>query len=359
MVETLEALKSSGLVYVTDSKPGIYRKGKPGNFHYEDKDGNPITDENDLNRIKMLVLPPAWANVWISPKKNGYLQATGIDAAGRKQYRYHAEWTSRRSDSKYFRLLDFGKALPRARARIAKDLRRKKFDELKVLAICVEFMQKTLIRIGNASYKQLYGSYGLSTLRNKHVKISGNHLVLNFVGKKGVQQELSLNDRSLAALLRKCKEIPGQDLFQYYTGGGERRAIDSGMVNNYIKEITGGDFSAKDFRTWGGTLEALRRLAICACGADVIDERPKKKVIVEVLDCVAAKLGNTRAVCKSSYVYPLLLEWFEQGELAKYLKKINTSERDTPEAIKNDEKVLMSFLRDVQKKREVQKKKRP
>jgi len=351
MVETLEALKSSGLIYVTDSKPGIYRKGKPGDFHYEDKDGNPLKDENELNRIAMLVLPPAWTKVWISPKKNGYLQATGFDAAGRKQYRYHAEWTSRRSDSKYFRLLDFGKALPKARARIAKDLRRKNFDELKVLAICVEFMQKTLIRIGNESYKQLYGSYGLSTLRNKHVKINGNHLVLSFVGKKGVQQELSLNDKTLAALLRKCKEIPGQDLFQYYTDGTERRAIDSGMINNYIKEITGGDFSAKDFRTWGGTLEALRQLAICVCGADVIDEKPKKKVIVEVLDCVAAKLGNTRAVCKSSYVYPLLLEWFEQGELTKYLKKIDVSQRDTPEGIKNDEKVLMSFLRDVQKKK--------
>lgn len=349
MVETLEALKSSGLVYVTDSKPGIYRKGKPGDFHYEDKDGNRVKDENELNRIAMLVLPPAWTKVWISPKQNGYLQATGFDLAGRKQYRYHAKWTSRRSDSKYFRLLDFGKALPQARARIAKDLRRKNFDELKVLAICVEFMQKTLIRIGNESYKQLYGSYGLSTLRNKHVKINGNHLVLSFVGKKGVQQDLSLNDKTLAALLRKCKEIPGQDLFQYYTDGDERRAIDSGMVNNYIKEITGGDFSAKDFRTWGGTLEALRQLAICEASAT--GEKPKKKVIVEVLDCVAARLGNTRAVCKSSYVYPMLLEVFEQGELTKYLKKIDAGQTDTLAGIKNDEKVLMSFLRAVQQKK--------
>lgn len=349
MVETLEALKSSGLVYVTDSKPGIYRKGKPGHFRYEDIDGNLLKDENELNRIAKLVLPPAWTKVWISPKKNGYLQATGMDVAGRKQYRYHAEWTSRRSDSKYFRLLDFGKALPQARLRIAKDLRRKNFDELKVLAICVEFMQKTLIRIGNESYKQLYGSYGLSTLRNKHLKINGNHLLLSFVGKKGVQQELSLNDKSLATLLRKCKEIPGQDLFQYYTDASERRAIDSGMLNNYIKEITGGDFSAKDFRTWGGTLEALRQLAVCEAGAG--EEQPKKKMIVEVLDCVAARLGNTRAVCKSSYVYPMLLEAFEQGELTKYLKKIDPAQRDTLAGIKNDEKVLMSFLRAVQQKK--------
>lgn len=350
MVETLEELKSTGLVYVTDSKPGIYRKGKPGKFHYVDVQGNPITDENDLDRIKMLVLPPAWTEVWISPKKNGYLQATGIDVAGRKQYRYHTEWTSRRSDSKYFRLLDFGKALPRARKRIAKDLKRKKFDELKVLAICVEFMQKTLIRVGNESYKQLYGSYGLSTLRNKHVKINGNHLSLSFVGKKGVQQELTLNDKTLARLLRKCKEIPGQELFQYYTAGEERKSIDSGMLNNYIREITGNDFTAKDFRTWGGTLEAFRQLAICGAVADD-DEKSRKKVIVEVLDCVASRLGNTRAVCKSAYVYPLLLESFERGELNKYLKRIKREETDSLTGIKNDEQVLMSFLRAVQKKK--------
>ncbi|SHG19748.1 DNA topoisomerase IB [Pedobacter caeni] len=349
MVETLEALKSTGLVYVTDSKPGIYRKGKPGQFRYEDKDGNTLKDKDDLDRIKKLVLPPAWTEVWISPKQNGYLQATGIDVAGRKQYRYHTEWTSRRSDSKYFRLLDFGKALPAARKRMTSDLRRKDFDERKVLAICIEFMQKTLIRIGNESYKQLYGSYGLSTLRNKHVKINGNHLVLSFVGKKGVQQELNLNDRSLSRLLRKCKDIPGQDLFQFYADGNERKPIDSGMINNYIKEITGGDFSAKDFRTWGGTLEALRQLAVCGTGAD--EEKSRKKIIIEVLDCVASRLGNTRAVCKSSYVYPLLLEAFEQGELTKYLKKINIEPADTLAGMKNDEKVLMSFLKNTRKKK--------
>lgn len=346
MVQTPEEIKESGLVYVTDSMPGIYRKGKPGNFHYEDKDGQKITDETVLDRIKTLVLPPAWTAVWIAAKKNAYLQATGLDAAKRKQYRYHPKWTSRRSDHKYFRLLEFGKALPQARKRIAKDLKRKEYDEQKVLAICVQVMQKTLIRVGNESYAQLYGSYGLSTLRTKHAKVNGNTLKLKFIGKKGVKQEVALNDRNLAKMVQKCMEIPGQDLFQYYTEGKEHKGVDSGKINNYIREITGSDFTAKDFRTWGGTLEALRQLAICSGTAE---EKPKKKIIIEVLDCVASKLGNTRAVCKSSYVYPLLLEAFENDQLTKYLKKINKEKPDTLEAIENDEKILMKFLKETQK----------
>jgi DNA topoisomerase-1 len=346
MVQTPEEIKEIGLVYVTDSMPGIYRKGKPGKFHYEDKDGKTITDDAQLDRIKALVLPPAWTEVWIASKKNAYLQATGLDAAKRKQYRYHPKWTSRRSDHKYFRLLEFGKALPKARKQINKDLQRKAFDEQKVLALCVQVMQKTLIRVGNESYAQLYGSFGLSTLRNKHVKVDGSTLKLKFVGKKGVKQELALNDKSLAKMVKRCMEIPGQDLFQYYTEGKEHRAVDSGKINNYIREITGSDFTAKDFRTWGGTLEALRQLAICS---GHVEEKPKKKVIVEVLDCVASKLGNTRAVCKSSYVYPLLLEAFENDTLGNYLNKIHREMPDTEAAIENDEKILMKFLKEAQK----------
>lgn len=344
MVQTLEEIKESGLVFVTDSQPGIYRKGKPKHFYYEDAKGKRITDEKHLERIAALVLPPAWTSVWIAPKKNAYLQATGIDVAGRKQYRYHTEWTSRRSESKYFSLLDFGKALPKARKRIAKDLKRKDFDEQKVLAICLQVMQKTLIRVGNDAYQQLYGSYGLSTLKNKHVKISGNMLRLSFVGKKGVKQDVKLNDRSLARLVKQCMEIPGQDLFQYYTEGKEHRAIDSGRINNYIKEITGSDFTAKDFRTWGGTLEALRQLAVCYSSAD---QMPKKKAIVQVLDCVANKLGNTRAVCKSSYVYPLLLEAFEKDALGRYLKRIQQNGSDPAFGLAQDEKILIRFLKET------------
>ncbi|MGF1922644.1 MAG: DNA topoisomerase IB [Bacteroidia bacterium] len=347
MVPTSEIIDSCHLVFVHPTMPGIYRMGAPGKFYYVDKNGSRIKNEADLERIKKLVLPPAWREVWISPKKNGYLQATGIDVAGRKQYRYHADWTSRRSDHKYYRLLEFGRALPNARRQIARDLKRKHFDERKVLAICSEVMQRTLIRIGNESYKKAYGSYGLSTLKDQHFKQNGAKATLSFVGKKGVKQEVELGSKYLIKLVKQCKDIPGQELFQYYTHANQHRSIDSGMVNNYIREITNCDFTAKDFRTWGGTLEALRQLA---CYTKQYPEMPRKKVVVEVLDEVARKLGNTRAVCKSSYVYPQLLESYEKDGLAKYLNKINTSQPNSITAMQNDEKILLQFLKNAAKK---------
>jgi len=347
MVQSKEVVKASGLVYVTDTMPGIYRKGKPGKFHYEDKDGNKITEEKHLDRIKSLVIPPAWQQVWIANKPNAYLQVTGIDAAGRKQYKYHPKWTSRRSDDKYFRLLEFGKALPEARKKLEKDLKRKDLDERKVLAISVDVLQKTLIRVGNESYKQLYGSFGLTTLRDKHVKINGSKISMDFIGKKGVKQSLELNDRTLAKLVKKCRDIPGQELFQFYTNGKEHKGIDSGKINNYIKEITGNDFTAKDFRTWGGTLEALRQFAKCSVDENL--QLNSKKTIVNVLDCVAKKLGNTRAVCKSSYVYPLLLTAYENDELEKYMKKMNNKKTVGKLGLEHDEKVLLSFLKTTNK----------
>ncbi len=342
MVPTLEVLENTNLVYVHPSNAGYYRMGKPGAFYYEDGKGKGLQNQADLERINKLVIPPAWTEVWISPKKNGYLQAVGKDAAGRKQYKYHAEWVSRKSDHKYFRLLEFGKTLPKARKQIAKDLKRKNFDQRKVLAVCLQVIQHTFIRIGNEAYKKTYGSYGLSTLKDQHFKQKGDQFTLSFVGKKGVKQNVVLADKSLAKLIKKSKDIPGQELFQYYISDKEHRAVDSGMINDYIKEITESDFTAKDFRTWGGTLEALRQLASCtACNPDMA----KKKVIIEVLDCVANKLGNTRAVCKSSYVYPLLLETFEREGLQQYLKKIHTDTPDSLSAMENDEKVLLSFLK--------------
>lgn len=342
MTTTEAQIKESGLVYVTDVAPGIYRKGKPGTFFYVDKDGNRIRDEKVLKRIASLVLPPAWTSVWISPKANGHLQATGIDAASRKQYKYHSQWVKRRSEYKYFRLSEFGKALPDARKRILKDLSRPELDEQKVLAICVDLLQKTLLRVGAKSYMKQYKSIGLSTLKNKHVQFEGNSIRLNFVGKKGVRQDVSLTDRRLTQLVKKCKEIPGQELFQYYTSDGQRKSVESGQINNYIKKITGKDFTAKDFRTWGGTLEALRQFAICFKNQD---ERPKAKIEVHVLDCVAKKLGNTRAICKSSYVYPLILEAHKNDALEKWLKKIDTTSTHSKKALENNEKVLRSFLR--------------
>lgn len=338
-----DVVKASGLIFVTDSIAGIYRKGKPGKFHFEDKNGQKIIEEKHLDRIKALVIPPAWQNVWIASKANAYLQVTGIDAAGRKQYKYHAKWTNRRSEDKYFRLYAFGKTLPGARKIIAKDLKRKELDERKVLAISVDVLQKTLIRIGSENYKHLYGSFGLTTLRNKHVKINGNKISLDFIGKKGVKQSVELTDRSLVKLVKKCRDIPGQELFQFYSNGDEHKSIDSGKINNYIREITGNDFTAKDFRTWGGTLEALRQFS--KCSADENIDLNTKKTIVSVLDCVAKKLGNTRAVCKSSYVYPLLITAYENNELEKYMKKMNKNKTNGKLDLKHDEKILLSFLK--------------
>lgn len=349
MTSEQETLEETGLVYASDSNPGISRKKTGENYIYLDKKGNKLSDEKTLERIKKLVLPPAWTEVWIAEKRNAHLQATGIDAAGRKQYKYHSDWASHRNETKYFRLLEFGSKLPEFRKNIMKDLRRKELDERKVLAISVNMMQKTLIRVGNESYKQLYGSYGLTTLRDKHVKINGNSLRLSFKGKKGVQHDIDISDKSLARLVKKCRDIPGQELFQYYTAEGDRKSIDSGKVNNYIREISCCDFTAKDFRTWAGTMHTMKHLA----EFDYPDNATlKKKIIVTAIDQVAAKLGNTRAICKKSYVFPALLDEYENGTLIPYLKKLTKSTNLAGEkGLNHDEKVLLSFLKAQKKKK--------
>ena len=335
--------------YVTDSMPGIRRKLVGDKFVYTDKNGKVIRDEASLQRIRSLVIPPAWTNVWIAPWKNAHLQVTGIDQAGRKQYRYHPDWCKSRSETKYFRLLEFGKQLPEFRRNIARDLRRKSLDDRKVLAISVNMMQKTLIRVGNENYKQLYGSYGLTTLKDKHVRIAGSRLKLCFRGKKGVLHEISLTDLNLARLVKKCRDIPGQELFQYYTPGGGRKSIDSGQINRYIKEVTCCDFTAKDFRTWAGTLEMFRELSLRPYPETAT---AKKRVINEALDAVASRLGNTRAVCKKAYVFPALIESYENESLQPFLKRMPKSSAPvSDEGLNTDEKILLSFLRNERKKK--------
>jgi DNA topoisomerase-1 len=349
VTETEALLVENKLVYVTGSIPGISRRLTGASFAYFNKKGERIKDEKILERIKKLAIPPAWEDVWIAENANAHLQATGTDQAGRKQYRYHAEWSRSRNENKYYRLLEFGKQLPVFRKNIAKDLKRKELDELKVLAISVNMMQKTLIRIGNETYKQLYGSYGLTTLRDKHVKIEGNNLKLSFRGKKGVYHEISLNDKNLARLVKKCRDIPGQELFQYYTADGERKSIDSGQINQYIRETACCDFTAKDFRTWSGTLETLKQLAVYDYPENI---NLRKKVILTVLDQVAAKLGNTRAICKKSYVFPDLLEAYENGSILPYLKKISGGDHTmSTKGLDHDEKVLLSFLKAQRRKK--------
>jgi DNA topoisomerase-1 len=350
MTDVDQLLEETGLVYLTDSSTGFTRKETSAGFDFFDQKGNRISDLKHFNRIKNLAIPPAWKEVWISPKTNSHLQATGIDVAGRKQYRYHADWSKSRNETKYFRIAEFGSKLPEFRKNIAKDLRRKNLDERKVLAISLNMMQKTLIRVGNEAYKQLYGSYGLTTLRDKHVKIEGNKLKLSFKGKKGVFHDIDFTDKTLARLVKKCQDIPGQELFQFYTSEGERCSIDSGRINNYIKEVTCCDFTAKDFRTWAGTLNALKELAFFEYSESVT---LRKKLINVALDKVAAKLGNTRTICKKSYVFPALIDAYETGELLPYIKRISKSQNIIGEkSLNHDEKVLLSFLK-AQKKKKV------
>lgn len=349
MTETEQLLDENKLIYISGDTPGINRQIKGKGYVYFNSKNHPVTDEKTLDRIKKLAIPPAWKNVWIAERANAHLQATGIDKAGRKQYRYHPDWCKSRNENKYYRLLEFGKQLPLFRKNIARDLRRKELDERKVLAISVNMMQKTLIRVGNETYKQLYGSYGLTTLRDKHVKINGNNLKLSFRGKKGIYHEISLNDKNLARLVKKCRDIPGQELFQYYTDQGDRKSIDSGKINSYIKEITCCDFTAKDFRTWSGTLETLKQLSVYNYPENIT---LRKKAVIAALDTVAAMLGNTRAICKKSYVFPDLLEAYESGEIVPYLKKISSRGQEIGEqGLNQDEKVLLTFLRSKRKKR--------
>ncbi|EOR93073.1 hypothetical protein ADIARSV_3762 [Arcticibacter svalbardensis MN12-7] len=349
MTETEQLLEENDLFYVNDTTPGIIRKKNGQGYIYVDEKGAEVADETILKRIRSLVLPPAWENVWIAYHHNAHLQATGIDQAGRKQYRYHSTWSSFRNESKFYRLLEFGKKLPEFRRKLQKDLKRKNFDERKVLAISVNFMQKTNIRIGNESYKELYGSYGLSTLRDKHIKIQGSTMKLTFKGKKGVMHDINLTDKNLARLVKKCKDIPGQELFQYYNAEGKHCSIDSGMVNRYLKEVTCCDFTAKDFRTWSGSLEALRAYSEMEYSEQITT---RKKTTLAVLDHVCHKLGNTRTVCKKYYVFPPLIEAYEAGTLFPYLKKVNKAQnQNTDTSLNADEKVLLSFLRSERKKK--------
>ncbi|MFY0481503.1 DNA topoisomerase IB [Flavobacterium sp. PLA-1-15] len=307
--------KAVGLRYAANSDIGYYRNKINDEFVYTDENRKKIRNKEILDRIKKLVIPPAWENVWISPYENGHLQVTGIDAKGRKQYRYHANWNKIRNQSKFYRLRRFADALPIIREQVDKDLNRKGLPYEKVLALVVKLIEMTNIRIGNEAYKKLYGSFGLTTLRDKHVKFEKTSVSFEFKGKKGVNHKINLQSRKLVNLVRQCKEIPGQDLFQYYDDEGKHHSIGSGDINNYLKEITQEDFTAKDFRVWAGSVNAL--FAFQEIGAFETQTECKRK-IVEVLDLVASKLGNTRTVCKKYYVHPTVIASYENGSINNY-----------------------------------------
>ena len=333
--------KAAGLRYVSDTSPGYTRKASGKGFSYYDADGSPIKDKDLVERFNKLVIPPAYTNVWISPYENSHLQFTGTDAAGRKQYRYHAEWNKLRNQSKYHRLQAFAAHIPAIREQVDKDLNRRDLDHDKVLALVVRLMELTSIRIGNESYKKLYGSYGLTTMMDNHVKIDGSKINFEFKGKKGVYHKIDLQSKKLARLVKQCRDIPGKELFQYYDDAGKRCTIDSGDVNHYLKNITGEDFTAKDFRTWAGSVSAL--YAFKEAG-NFENQTQCKKNIISVLDEVAVTLGNTRTVCKKYYVHPTIISSYEHGTLFKYIEGLDEVKDDKASELNMAEKALLSIL---------------
>jgi DNA topoisomerase I len=328
------------LVYVSDAQPGIKRVKKGNRFYYI-KGKEKIKDKNQLQRIKSLVIPPAWENVWICALDNGHLQVTGIDAMQRKQYKYHSAWATLRNHTKFYRLLDFGRKLSSIREKLNKDLSLPGLPLRKVLAAVVSLMENTSIRVGNNFYEKLYGSFGLTTLKDKHVSIGGNEIKFSFVGKKGVKHDISLKNKKLANIVKQCRDIPGKDLFQYYEGS-EHKTVDSGMVNDYIKELSESDFTAKDFRTWTGTVHAF--VAFKELGGATTKTEVKKK-IVEALDQVAHQLGNTRTVCRKYYVHPTIIELYENNAIDKYAGNIkNTIITHKEAGLSAEEKAVLELL---------------
>ncbi|WP_433886985.1 DNA topoisomerase IB [Pseudomonas vranovensis] len=303
----------SALHYVDDSQPGLRRKSLRGKFAYFDEQGERVKDPATLERIKALVIPPAYTDVWICADPQGHLQATGRDARGRKQYRYHADWRSYRDSHKYARMLAFASLLPKLRRQLDSHLARPGLDRQKVMALVVSLLDSTLIRIGNRQYARDNKSYGLTTLRNRHVKVDGSAIRFQFRGKSGIEHQVTVRNRRLANLIKRCMDLPGQDLFQYQDDQGQRHSVGSADVNAYLQELTGSDFTAKDYRTWAGSALALSLLR----QLEWQPETEAKRQIVETVKQVASRLGNTPAVCRRCYIHPALFEHFTLGELAK------------------------------------------
>ncbi|AYV49578.1 DNA topoisomerase [Caulobacter flavus] len=308
------AAEKTLLAYVNDQEQGLTRLGKPGAFAYADADGRPVRDEATLDRIRALAIPPAWTSVWICPDPNGHIQAVGRDQKGRKQYRYHPDWRADRDARKYERMAAFGRALPRLRKRVEADLARRGLPREKVLAAVVRLLELTLIRVGNDEYAKTNKSFGLTTMQKRHLKLAGGGAMFEFKGKSGKVHRTGFRDRRLARIVRACQDLRGQRLFQYLDEEGQRRSIESHDVNDYIRAVAGEDFSAKDFRTWYGSLAALEALSLQPAPATRTEA---KKALNLCIKAVAGLLGNTPAVCRAAYIHPRVLEAFETSGLPK------------------------------------------
>jgi len=340
--ESTASAKAAGLVYVSSEEPGIRRARSGKGFRYIDARGKTVADKITLGRIKRLAIPPAWQHVWICSRDNGHLQALGKDIRGRKQYRYHPRWREVRDETKYNRLLDFAKALPKIRARVEKDLSLTGLPRRKVLATVIKILETGMIRVGNDEYARDNKSYGLTTLQDRHVAVRGRTIRFQFRGKGGKQHQIEIEDRRLAKIVTHCQAIPGQELFQYVDEQGKPRDITSTDVNEYLREISGDEFTAKDFRTWGGTVVAAMALQ----EFEKVDSKAQaKKNLLRAIEAVAERLGNTPSICRKCYIHPLILNSYLEGTMLDTFKKRAETELASGKASLNpEERMVLSFL---------------
>ena len=342
IVEPQAAAQSAGLIYVSDEEPGIRRKRAGKGFSYRGPDGKPVRDPETIRRINSLAIPPAYTDVWICPEPDGHIQATGRDAKGRKQYRYHPRWREVRDSTKFEHMLDFARALPAIRARIAEDMSCRGLSREKVLATVVHLLESTLIRVGNLDYVKQNKSYGLTTLRDRHVDVDGGEVRFEFKGKSGKTWRLRYKDRRIARIVKACQDIPGQHLFQYLDESGARHGVTSADVNAYLREITGRDVTAKDFRTWSGTV-----LAAMALGEfETFDSDAKaKKNIRGAIEKVATRLGNTPTICRKCYIHPEILNCYLEGALLDGIKQqVETELREELPSLRPEEAAVLAVL---------------
>lgn len=332
-----------GLKYVSDQTPGIQRKGRGKTIFYADARNRRITDHNTLVRIKRLAIPPAWTDVWICPEEDGHIQATGRDARGRKQYRYHARWRTQRDENKFTHMIAFARALPRIRRRVKRDLRLKGLPREKALATVVRLLEATLIRVGNDEYARTNKSYGLTTMHDRHVRIRGGRIQFSFRGKSGVNHEIDVHDPYLAKVVKRCQELPGQELFAYRDEEGRARDVTSQDVNAYLREAAGEDFTAKDFRTWAGTVLAAIALREFE---KVTSQKQAKKNVVTAVEAVAKTLGNTPAVCRKCYIHPAILDSYLTGTtIATLVQRADRATTKPGHGLTREETTVLALLK--------------
>jgi DNA topoisomerase-1 len=342
VTDAVQAAADAGLRYVSDDQPGYSRKRKGDEFEFFDMEGKPIDDEQRVLRIKRLAIPPAWSDVWICPSPNGHIQATGRDARRRKQYRYHERWREVRDENKYEKMLLFGQALPKIRKKVEEDLALPGLPRNRILATVVQLLERTFIRVGNEEYARDNKSFGLTTMRDQHVEVKGSKLRFRFRGKSGIKHDVDVTDRRMANIIVKLQDLPGQDLFQYVDDAGELHDVTSQDVNDYLREITSQDFTAKDFRTWAGTVMAA--IALQAVGAFETKKQAKAN-IKNAIGAVSKMLGNTPAICRKCYVHPAVLETYLSGDSIEGLKQKakETLESDAID-LRDGEAAILKFL---------------